>query len=204
MMGAGMWLPRSARIETAELPDAVQEYAKQMAGESEAAETSDRANILLSAALEVEQFVGRCLWQGAGGAARTASSELEVLQAPAEIPAFYELADVGGVTVSIVSVKRWSDTSAAYESADYVMRPGGAIRVAAAGIYEVVATLDTGADPLQAAREGTARLFAWREHHRPMGRFAASDSDGTGPLRLQGAMIKSGAGECLRYIRGPR
>ena len=199
----GYWQARAAVIDAIKLSDAVKEYARAMAGESDAAVTTDRDNILTAAALEVEQFVGRCLWQAAAGAGRTAVSELEVLQAPAEIPAYYELADTAGVAVSITTVRRWSDSAAAYETAPYVMRPGGYIRVDAAGIYELTVTLDPGADPLRAAIEGTARLFAFRETHRPRGATTGTD-DGTGPVRLQGAMIKSGAAEALRYIRGPR
>ena len=199
----GQWVPRSAVIDTIELSDEVKDYARAMAGESETTLTTDRENILQAAALEVEQHVGRVLWQAAGGAGRTAVSELEVLQAPAELPLHYPLDAGGGVTVSVVSVKRWSDTSAAYEAATYAVRPGGAIRVDACGIYEIVATLDPGADPLQAAIEGTARLFAFRETHRPRGQ-TTGDPLGDAPVRLQGAIIKSGAGEALRYIRGPR
>ena len=173
-----------------------------MAGLSDTTLTADRLAILATAAREVEDWTGRVLWQGASGAAREAVSELEVLQAPAEIPACYLLPQAAGVTATITSVEKWDDTTAAYVTATHVARPGGRLRLDACGIYRVTATLDPGAEPHAAAVEGVSRLFGYREVRRPTAATMAASEDGPTPPRLQGAIFKSGAGEALRYLRG--
>ena len=198
----GEWLPRDATIDAPELPTAVKLQAQAMAGLSDTTMTADRLAILATAAREVEDWTGRCLWQGEGGAPREAVSELEVLQAPAEIPACYLLPQAAGVTVSITFVDVWDDATAAYTSATHVARPGGRLRLDACGIYRITATLDPGADPHPAAVEGISRLFGYREVRRPTAATMAASEDGPTPPRLQGAVMKSGAAEALRYLRG--
>ena len=198
----GEWLPREGTLTAPELSTEVKAQAQAMAGLSDATLTDDRLGILQACAVEVENWCGLVLWQAAGGAARTAVTELEVLQAPAEVPACAQLPKAGGVTVAITSVERWDDSSAAYQTASYTARPGGRLRLDAAGIYRITATLDPGADPQPAAIEGVSRMFGYREVRRPTAATMAAREDGPTPPRLQGAVIKSGAAEALRYLRG--
>ena len=198
----GAWVPRGGTIDAPELPSAVKAQAQAMAGLSDTTLTADRLGILATAAIEVERWCGRVLWQATGSAARAAVTELEVLQAPAEVPACAELPQTGGVDVAITSVELWDDSAAAYQTASYTARPGGQLRLDTAGIYRITATLDPGDEPPADAIEGLSRLFGYREVRRPTAATMAASEDGPTPPRLQGAVIKSGVGEALRYLRG--
>ena len=198
----GAWVPRTGTLTAPELSTEVKAQAQAMAGLSDATLTADRLGILATCSIEIERWVGRCLWQADGNAARAAVTELEVVQSPCEVPACSELPNTGGVDVSITSVELWSDSAAAYQPASYTARPGGAILVDTAGIYRITATLDPGDEPAADAIEGICRLFGYREVRRPTAATMAASEDGPTPPRLQGAMIKSGAAEALRYLRG--
>ena len=198
----GAWIPRTGTLTAPELSAEVKAQAQAMAGLSDATLTTDRLGILATCAIEVERWVGRCLWQATGNGARTAVTELEVVEAPAEVPACVELPQTGGVTVALTAVELWDDSAAAYQTASYTARPGGAILVETAGIYRITATLDPGDEPAADAIEGLCRLFGYREVRRPTAATMAASEDGPTPPRLQGAVMKSGAAEALRYLRG--
>ena len=198
----GAWVPRSGTLTAPELSDAVKAQAQAMAGLSDATLTADRLAILATCAIEIERWVGRCLWQATGNAGRRAVTELEVKAAPCEVPACVELPQTGGVDVVITSVELWDDSAAAYQTASYTARPGGRLLLSAAGIYRITATLDPGDEPPADAVEGLSRLFGYREVRRPNAATMATSEDGPTPPRLQGAVMKSGAAEALRYLRG--
>ena len=198
----GAWVPRSGTLAPPELPTAVTLQAQAMAGLSDTKLTSDRLQIMATAAVEVENWCGRVLWQAAGSTPRAAVTELEVSAAPCEVPACASLPQTGGVDVAIVSVELWDDSAAAYQPASYTARPGGQLLLGAVGIWRITATLDPGAAPPADAIEGLSRLFAYREVRRPTAATMAASEDGPTPPRLQGAVMKSGAAEALRYLRG--
>ena len=107
--------------------------------------------------------------------------------------------DVSGVTVSVVSVRRWDDETSAYVDATHKVLPGGRIEVEEVGIYEVTADLTPGADVPDEAVEAVARLWAFREQLRP-GDLTMSDGSGEQQV-LAGAIMKSGAAEIMRTLR---
>ena len=199
---SGAWVPRSGTVTPPELSTEVKAQAQAMAGLSDATLTTDRLGILATCAVEVERWCNRALWQATGNAARAAVTEIEVLAAPCEVPACSELPQTGGVDVVLTAVELWSDSAAAYQPASYTARPGGAILVDTAGIYRITATLDPGDEPAADAIEGLCRLFGYREVRRPNAATMATSEDGPTPPRLQGAVLKSGAAEALRYLRG--
>ena len=80
------WVLEDSEIDPLELTAELLEFARGMAGEKALSLTDDRETILLSAASEVEQYIGKAIFRGAGGAPRVATSILEV-EAPFDAPA---------------------------------------------------------------------------------------------------------------------
>ena len=69
-----------------------------MAGEKALSLTDDRQIILLSAAAEIERYIGKMIFRGVGGASRVATSVVEV-EAPFTVPAVGAMPRSTGVTV---------------------------------------------------------------------------------------------------------
>ena len=192
------WTLQDSTVDALELPDELKDFAREMAGESAVALTSDRERILLSAALEVELYCGRMYFTGAAGSARACTSIVEV-DGPGDVPAIPQFPRSAPVLVTAVA--RWEEAAAAYVTAEYVARPLGAIRVASAGTYRLLASATPNPNYPTVIDEAVARLFSYREAFKP--RKNSSDiSDGNAPS-IAGAMLRSGSAEALRFVRTP-
>ena len=101
----------------------------------------------------------------------------------------------------ITSVEQWSDTREEFEASTYIRRPLGTIRVAAAGTFRIVASVLPAATYPTVISEAVARLFSYREAYKPR-RNTGELADGT-PPSTTGSFLRSGAAECLRFIRTP-
>ena len=191
------WVLVDSEIAAIELPDDLKTLSLAMASEKALDLTSDRENILLSSAHEIELYIGRMVFLGLGGAARECTSVLEIdADLTHDVPAIPNLPNSHPLTVT--DVELWDD-SVGFVAAPYILRPLGSIRVEHSGTYRIVclATPSTTYPPTIA--EAVARLFAYREQHKP--RFNESDySSGNAPS-ITGAMMRSGAAECLRFNR---
>ena len=192
------WVLQDSEIDALELSDELKDFAREMAGESAVQLTSDRENILLSAALEVEFYVGKMMFAGVGGAPRVATSVVE-LAAPFNAPVVGAMPKSTGVTVT--SVEKWSDEAEDFEASDYIRRPLGRILVPAGGTYRIVASVLPAARYPTVIAEATARLFSYLEAYKPR-RNTSDLSDGAAPS-VAGAMLRSGAAEALRHVRTP-
>ena len=193
------WTLADSTVDALELPDGLKDFAREMAGESAVALTSDRERILLTAALEVELYCARMYFTGAAGSARACTSVVEV-DGPGDVPSIPQFPKSAPVLVTAVA--RWDDAAAAYVTAEYVARPLGAIRVSAAGSYRILASSTPNPNYPTVIDEATARLFAYREAYKPRLRGASDISDGNAPS-ITGMMMRSGAAESLRYVRTP-
>ena len=193
------WVLQDSEIDPLELPDGLKDFARQMAGEAAVALTDDRERILLTAALEVELYIGKMYFTGAAGSARACTSIVEV-DGPGDVPSIPQFPRSAPVLVTAVA--RWDDAAAAYVTAEYVARPLGAIRVSDAGTYRVLARATPHPSHPTVVDEAVARLFAYREAYKPRLRGASDLSDGNAPS-ITGAMMRSGAAESLRHIRTP-
>ena len=192
------WVLQDSTVDALELPDDLKTYAREMAGESSVALTSDRERILLSAALEVELYCARMYFTGAAGSARACTSIVEV-DGPGDVPSIPQFPRSAPVLVTHVS--HWDDAAAAYVTAEYVVRPLGAIRVASAGSFRIVASSTPHPNYPTVIDEAVARLFSYRESYKPR-RATGELADGNAPS-ITGAMMRSGAAECIRFIRTP-
>ena len=92
-------------------------------------------------------------------------------------------------------------SAAAYVTAEYVARPLGAIRVADAGTYRILASATPNPNYPTVIDEAVARLFAYRESFKPR-KNSSELSDGNAPS-ITGMMMRSGAAEALRFVRTP-
>ena len=192
------WTLEDSTVDALELPDDLKDFAREMAGESAVALTSDRERILLTAALEVELYCARMYFTGAAGSARACTSIVEV-DGTGDVPAIPQFPRSAPVLVQAVA--QWSDEAAAYVTAEYVARPLGAIRVADAGTYRILASATPNPNYPTVIDEAVARLFSYLEAYKP--RKNTSDiSDGNAPS-IAGAVLRSGAAECLRFVRTP-
>ena len=195
------YLLRTARVDELELPDADRDQARAMAGELAAALTLDRQKVMLGASHMVEHYCGRAFWAGAGGAVRKSTAEIEVFGAP-EIPTCCSLPDSQGA-IAVLSVKKWSNTTEAYEDSDYKLRPSNRIRLTNGGVYEVICTvLPENPAPAEAV-EAMSRVYSYQTQHRGGGRSLAQSGEYE-PPRLQGALMRSGASALLRNLRRAR
>ena len=193
------WVLQDSTVDALELPDDLKDFAREMAGESAVDLTSDRERILLTAALEVELYCARMYFTGAAGSARACTSIVEV-DGTGDVPAIPQFPRSAPVLVTAVA--HWDDAAAAYVTAEYVVRPLGAIRVSAAGSYRILASATLNPNYPTVIEEAVARLFAYREAYKPRQRGASDISDGNAPS-ITGAMMRSGAAECIRFIRTP-
>ena len=195
-MGVVTWVLRDSVIDPLDLDDEVKDQAVAIAGESAVSLTTDRENILLGAAGQIERYSGRAWFRGPAGAARVATSVIET-DGPGDIPAVAALPS--SVGVSITSVELWSDAAELWTVIDYIRRPLGMIRVKQGGTYRIVTSVLPLAIYPSEIIEATARLFAFLENQKP--RMVSGDmSDGTIATQA-GALQKSGAGELLRFTR---
>ena len=191
-----MWTLQDSVIDPLALPDEVKDQSVALAGESSVALTTDRENILLGAAGQIERYSGRAWYRGPAGAARVATSVIET-DGPGDVPAVGALPASVGVTIT--SVELWSDNSEAWTTVTYIRRPLAAVRVKQGGTYRIVTSVLPLATFPHEVIEATARLFAFLENLKP--RMASGDmSDGTIATQA-GAIQKSGAGELLRFTR---
>ena len=193
------WTLADSTVDALELPDDLKDFAREMAGESSVQLTSDRERILLSAALEVELYCARMYFTGAAGSARIATSIVEVDGPGIDVPAIPQFPR--SVPVLVTAVAQWDDAAAAYVTAEYVVRPLGAIRVAAAGSFRILASATPNPNYPTVIDEAVARLFSYREVYKPR-RNTSDLSDGNAPS-ITGAMMRSGAAELLRHVRTP-
>ena len=133
------YILRSSSVSGLELPDVEKDQARALAGELATTLVEDRLNILIAAAGMVEHHVGRILWRGVGDVARSSTAVVEVFGA-GEIPIVASLPESQGV-VTITTVRKWNDSTEAYESVSYKLRPQSRILLDADGVYEIVATV---------------------------------------------------------------
>ena len=80
------WLLRDSVIDALELDDDLVAFAISMAGERAVQLTTDRENIMLAAAVEIEGYLDRLFFRGHAGSARIATSVVEVT-GPCDVPA---------------------------------------------------------------------------------------------------------------------
>ena len=192
------WVLQDSEIDALDLSDELKDFARDMAGESAVSLTADRERILLSAALEVELYIGKMMFRGVGGAPRVATSVVEV-ESPFTVPAVGALPKSTGVTVT--AAEQWSDEAEAFTVSTYIRRPLGRIRVPCAGTFRIAASVLPIAHHPTVIDEAVARLFAYREAYKPR-RNTSDLSDGNAPS-IAGAMLRSGSAECLRFVRTP-
>ena len=198
-VGGMTWTLQDSVIDPLELDDALKTQARSMAGESGVGLTTDRENILLAAAAEIEAYCDKAWFRGPAGAARVATSVIEAggtccMPAVGALPA--------SVGVTITSVEVWSDASEIWTAVTYIRSPlGSTIRVKQAGTYRIVASMLPLEPYPTVIGEAVARLFAFRENVRP--RMVTGDmADGTFSSQA-GGVLKSGAAELLRFVRIP-
>ena len=192
------WVLVDCQIDALELPDELKDFARAMVGESSVDLTDDRSRILDTAALETEMYVGKMYFRGAAGSARACTSIVEV-DGPGSVPAIPQFPR--STPVNVTAVARWSDSAAAFVTSEYVARPLGAIRVTAAGTYRLLASATPNPNYPTVISEAVARLFSYRESFKPR-KNTGELADGNAPS-IAGAMMRSGAAECLRFIRQP-
>ena len=192
------YILRSSSVSALELPDAAKEQARALAGELATVLVEDRLNILIAAAGMVEHHVGRILWRGVGDVARTSTAVVEVFGA-GEIPIVASLPESQGV-VTITTVRKWNDSTEAYESVSYKLRPQSRILLDADGVYEIVATVLPPTPAPAAAIEGAGRCYAYQTAFRPAV-STMSEGGSVSPPRLAGVLIRSGASELLASLR---
>ena len=191
-----MWVLQDSVIDPLDLDDDVKDQAVAIAGESAVALTTDRENILIAAAGQIERYSGRAWFRGPAGAARVATSIVETY-GPGDVPAVAALPSSVGVTIT--SVELWSDNSEVWTVIDYIRRPLSAVRVKQGGTYRIVTSVLPLAIYPSEVIEAVARLFAFLENQKP--RMVSGDmADGTIATQA-GAIQKSGAGELLRFTR---
>ena len=96
------------------------------------------------------------------------------------------------------TVERWGDDTGAFAATvAYTVRPEGRIRVHAVGTYRLSAMVSGPVTPPAEGVEAVARIWAFRENQRP------GDTDaGDVPINLSGSVVRSGAAECVRHLRG--
>ena len=191
-----IWLLRDSVVDLLELDDETTAQARAMAGEKAVALTADRTNILIAAAAEIEEYVGRLIYRGLAGSARSCTTVVD-LDGPGDVPAVAQFPLTAPVNVT--NVQRWSDDAAAFQTEPYIVRPLGVLRLPAAGTYQIMASATLATNYPHAIQEAVARLFAFREIHRPQ-RGDGSLSESGLPATQAGAMLRSGAAEIIRHV----
>ena len=173
------------------LPKKISDHAFAAARAKALSLGTDRAQILVACALEVETYCGRALWPGA----RSALSVVAITDPGEPLSLMPALPDVTGVTLGAATIRRWSDSAEAWEASTGRLRAAGRVELPQCGEYELSVDLEVSAAPTEAI-EGVSRLFAYRDVLRP-----GQLSDVNDQIVLTGAFFKSGAAECLRPIR---
>ena len=195
-MGVVTWLLRTSDVDLPELDDETTAQAVAMAGEKAVALTTDRDNILVAAAAEIEEYIGRLFYRGLAGSVRACTTVIE-LDAPGDVPAVAQFPLTDPLVVT--SALRWDDAAAAFQTSDFIARPVGMVRLPAAGTYRLVANAMPTTTYPPAVHEAVARLFAFREIHRPQRGDGAMTDSGL-PQTQTGAVMRSGAAEILRHV----
>ena len=195
-MGVVTWLLRTSEVDLPELDTETTDQAVAMAGEKAVALTTDRTNILIAAAAEIEEYVGRLFYRGLAGSVRACTTVIE-LDEPGDVPAVaqFPLTD----PVIVTSALRWDDAAAAFQASEFIVRPVGMVRLPAAGTYRLVANATPTTNYPPAVHEAVARLFAFREIHRPQRGDGVTTDSGL-PQTQTGAMMRSGAAEVIRHV----
>ena len=101
--------------------------------------------------------------------------------------------------VNVTRVSLWDDAAAAFQATEFIVRPVGMVRLPAAGTYRLVANATPTTNYPPAVHEAVARLFAFREIHRPQRGDGAMTDSGL-PQTQTGAMMRSGAAEVIRHV----
>ena len=99
----------------------------------------------------------------------------------------------------MTAVARWDDAAAAFQASDFLVRPVGMVRLPTAGTYMIQVSATPSLAYPSSVQEGVARLFAFREIHRPQRTDGAMTDSGLPPTQA-GAMLRSGAAEILRHV----
>ena len=192
-----MWTLQDSVIDPLDVDDEVKDQAVAIAGEKSVSMTTDRENILLAAAGQIERYSGRAWFRGPAGAARVATS---IETDAGDVPAVAALPSSVGVTIT--SVEIWSDSAEVWTVIDYIRRPLGAIRVTAGRhVSDRDERLTAGNLPLRGRRSNGRAIVRVFGKPKATQKMSGSDmSDGTIPTQA-GAIQKSGAGELLRFTR---
>ena len=135
-----------AVVDPLELPDATVEHAFETAREQAVTRSPARLLNLAAACGEIERWAGRVLWPG-DPPARTSTAIVEVTDSVFPVAMVPSFPLVAGVTVALTSVKKWNETTGAFEDADHKLLPAARLKVPGPGTYEVVAEV-TPADPI--------------------------------------------------------
>ena len=191
------WVVIDSEIAALELPDDIKKLSLAMASEKALTLTSDRENILLSSAHEIELYIGRMVFLGLGGSARVCTSVLET-ESNTDVPTIPKLPQ--SHPVAITTVELWDD-SVGFVASPYIVRPLGRIRLENPGTYRIVCSSTPSTTYPPTIKEAIFRLFSYREHYRP--RFNESDFANGAPPSITGAIMRSGAAECIRFDRTP-
>ena len=191
-----IWLLRSSDVDPPALDDETRAQAVAMAGEKAVALTEDRTNILIACAAEIEEYIGRLFYRGLAGAVRVCTTVID-LDAPGDAPVVAQFPMTAPVIVT--AALRWDDAAAAFQASDFLVRPVGMVRLPAAGTYSITASATPSSNYPPAVHEAVARLFAFREIHRPHRSDGAMTDSGLPPTQA-GAMLRSGAAEILRHV----
>ena len=195
-MGVVTWLLRTSEVDLPELDTETTDQAVAMAGEKAVDLSTDRANILVAAAAEIEEYIGRLFYRGLAGSVRACTTVVE-LDAPGDVPAVAQFPLTDPLVVT--SALRWDDAAAAFQATEFIVRPVGMVRLPAAGTYRLVANATPTTNYPPAVHEAVARLFAFREIHRPQRGDGAMTDSGL-PQTQTGAMMRSGAAEVIRHV----
>ena len=173
------------------IPEAVSAHAFALAREKELQSNADRSLMLVSSAAEIEGWIGAAYF----GADRRSVAVLELADVAEAVALVPTLPDSEAVV--LVSVERWDDSAAAFVSTPgYTRRPENRLRLHAPGTYRLTATVNAPDVLPPEVTEAVARCWAFRENRRP------GDLDvGEVPVNLAGAVMRSGAAECIRHLK---
>ena len=142
--------------------------------------------------------MGKLYFRGAAGSARACTSIVEV-DGPGSVPAIPQFPR--STPINVTAVAAWADSAGAFVTSEYVARPLGRIRVAAAGTYRILASATPNPNYPSVVDEAVARLFSYREAFKPR-KNSSEISDGNAPS-IAGGVLRSGAAEVIRHLRNP-
>ena len=180
-------------IESPGLESDVVDHAKAAAREEALEFNESRMQTLVSCALQIETYVGRALWPGT----RAALSIVEVFEPYETVSLVPGLPNTSGVTLGVPVIREWSDTLGDWQAVTVTRRPAGMVRLPRSGEFEIAVEVDAAASIPPEAVEAVARLWGYRDVLK-----SGDITEVTGEQQvLAGAMMKSGAAECLRPIR---